>query len=60
MMSLGPGVPSGHSQAAAVILWCLTDVLRSARPSLSLGLWAVFTAGQVNIRDPFILPPTDQ
>ena len=48
-MSLGPGVPSGHSQAAAVILWCLTDVLRSARPSLSLGLWAVFIAGQVNI-----------
>ena len=48
----GPGVPSGHSQAAAVILWCLTDVLRSARPSLSLGLWAVFIAGQVNIRGP--------
>ena len=46
-VSLGPGVPSGHSQAAAVILWCLTDVLRSARPSLSLGLWTVFTAGQV-------------
>ena len=52
-MSSGPGVPSGHSQAAAVILWCLTDVLRaSARPlSLSsLGLWAVFIAGQVNTR----------
>ena len=50
MIFPGPGVPSGHSQAAAVILWCLTDCLRGAgRPGLSLGLWLVFTAGQVNI-----------
>ena len=44
----GPGAPSGHSQAAAVVLWCLTDVLGGVRPQLpvSLLLWAVLIGGQ--------------
>ena len=44
----GPGLPSGHSQAAAVIAFCLVDtVTNMSRPALRPLLWTVFLASQV-------------
>merc|ERR1711893_540498 len=43
----GPGVPSGHSQAAAVIWFCLADAISPTLGRFSWVVWLIFFGMQI-------------